>query len=187
MNEFFTPDYEAAATLLEQALKIYLEVGHPLGQAHAHGYLAGAQQRIAGREEEAVVNLQAATDLYARLGNKLGGVNLLIWLGKQLRKDNPAEAVARLNEAVVRSTELDGEFISVSVPIGALDELAEIYRERGNQQAARDAWLCAQRLAREHGIQRDVDDLAGKLESVRSPSGRRPRGRWIGSLSRWKR
>jgi tetratricopeptide (TPR) repeat protein len=162
MAEFFAGNHDLAVGLLRQGLEAYQAVDHPLGMAHAHTSLARAEAQT-GAQSAAAGNLEAARGLYRDLGNRLGEINVMVRLGAVLRQQDGGRAVAVLHEALALSTEIGNQLARIN----ALDELGEVHAAKRDKKAAADAWSRALAVAREHGVEREVEKLAAKIERVR--------------------
>ena len=75
-----TGDFQGAAESLEQALGIFLDLEHRLGQANALSSLGSVWQETGDYQAAAKAD-QEALDIYRDLGNRLGQANALGDLG----------------------------------------------------------------------------------------------------------
>ncbi len=148
--------YQAAAGLLGLALAVFQEVGHPLGQAHAHLNLGRAERKV-GRESAAAANLAAAGRLYHELGNRLGEATILVELGEILRRlpeDRDDKQVIRYLRQAERISKRIG---NQRVRGTAFEQLGEFYLAKGCRDRAVARFGQALRLYRENGLDRDAE------------------------------
>lgn len=152
MAELFAKEHGSAADLLARALEIYQEVGHPLGIAHAHNYLARAQGEM-GRIREAIENLESAQALYRGLGGGYHSeVTTLIQQSALEQERDRETAIQLLDRAIQRSREIGAR----AAEVDALDARAKLYMKDGNEPAAAGMWQDALEIAGRLDLKREA-------------------------------
>jgi tetratricopeptide (TPR) repeat protein len=162
VTAFFKKRFPEAVDLIGQALTLFQAVDHPLGQAHAHLYIAKAQGRV-GLERAATKNLEAAQEFYRQLHNQLGEASALTERGAVLWQQEEYDwAEGVLRQAVELHEEI-GNKLALAL---ALEKLADLYVERGDLGNAKALLLRALELYHRHEIRRDIAGLREKLRSL---------------------
>jgi tetratricopeptide (TPR) repeat protein len=167
--EIFLGRHEAAASSLEQALRVFRRSDRPMETARTLNNLAIAKVRL-GRYEEAVDHSRESLELYRSVGGLSGQARALTNLGNLAgRRERPDDAMAHHREALAvyrQSGDRAGEAL-------ALSNLGGAEMKRGGYDSAEDYLVQALRLNREV---RKRDTEANTLDNLGTLSTRRGDG-----------
>jgi tetratricopeptide (TPR) repeat protein len=151
-----TGDEAAAIDAATQSYDRYFAIGNPVWTAHALSVLGDCHSR-AGDEIAARECWERALALHREFGHDSGEAETLLAIGgSSLKHGNPEAALAFLQKAA----EIYGRLKDTYNQADALEHIGVALRELGKPAAAREQWIQALTLYKEHGRASDAERVA---------------------------
>jgi tetratricopeptide (TPR) repeat protein len=129
-----TEDYPAAATSQQQALALFGDLGHRLGQAHALNDLGVVQQETEDYPAAAASHQQALA-LFGDLGNRLGQAEALNRLGELSLRTS---AAGHAHDQHTRALAIARDISAAPEEARALEGLGRVHIQYGNHDKGLD-------------------------------------------------